>query len=145
MARNSSLSSSSAGAIDGSWASRAAAERAELFAGADVQYALEDLALLADEIGIEQRHPYLDERLVRWALSVPDEFRWRDGDDRWFARELARRHLPVYVTAARSKPAYDSLCAQEIAVWHRDEPDALRAAVAALSERGWVVPSSPRG
>ena len=45
-------------------------------------------------VGIEKRVPILDHRLVELSFSSPIEFRLKNGNQRYFMREVAKRILP---------------------------------------------------
>jgi asparagine synthase (glutamine-hydrolysing) len=43
---------------------------------------------------LETRAPYLDHRVVEFALRVPLEFKIRDGQGKWLLRQVLYRHVP---------------------------------------------------
>lgn len=45
-------------------------------------------------VSLETRIPMLDHRVVEFALSLPLDLKWRDGQDKWVLRQLAYRHVP---------------------------------------------------
>jgi asparagine synthase (glutamine-hydrolysing) len=49
------------------------------------------------EPGIEDRHPFLDRRVVEFALSLPDEQRWQRGRTRHVLRRAMNGRLPAIV------------------------------------------------
>jgi len=50
---------------------------------------------------LELRPPFLDERLVETALSMPPGLRVHDGATKWVVKEIARRHLPPEIVDRR--------------------------------------------
>lgn len=66
---------------------------------------------LAKEIGdrfdarqtTEGRHPFLDRRLIEFALALPEEQRWRDNQTKYVLRQAMRGLLPDSVLERRSK------------------------------------------
>jgi asparagine synthase (glutamine-hydrolysing) len=45
-------------------------------------------------VSLEVRTPYLDPRLVEWAVSLPASFKVRDGVAKWLLRRVLHRHVP---------------------------------------------------
>ena len=45
-------------------------------------------------VGLETRAPFLDHRVVEFALRLPTSFKFRDGTGKWLLRELLYRHIP---------------------------------------------------
>ncbi|GGB75812.1 hypothetical protein GCM10010833_33810 [Blastomonas aquatica] len=54
-------------------------------------------------IGIEQRHPFFDKRLVEFCLALPVHFKVRNGWTRFILREATRGVLPEPVRLRRDK------------------------------------------
>lgn len=50
------------------------------------------------EWGIEDRHPFLDRRVIEFALSLPDEQRWQNGKTRYVLRHAMANRLPPDVS-----------------------------------------------
>jgi asparagine synthase (glutamine-hydrolysing) len=50
--------------------------------------------------GLEGRNPFLDHRLVEWAIGLPPEVKLKGTRTKPLLRELARRHLPQEVAIA---------------------------------------------
>lgn len=44
--------------------------------------------------GLEAREPLLDHRLVRFAAQTPVNFKYRNGENKYFLRKVLSRHLP---------------------------------------------------
>jgi asparagine synthase (glutamine-hydrolysing) len=53
--------------------------------------------------GIEARVPFLDYRLVEWAMRLGGQFNIRDGQSKWILRQAAASVLPPEVLARRDK------------------------------------------
>jgi len=50
---------------------------------------------------LELRPPFLDERVVDTALTMPSALRVHDGQTKWVVKEIARRHLPADIVDRR--------------------------------------------
>jgi asparagine synthase (glutamine-hydrolysing) len=50
--------------------------------------------------GLEGRNPFLDHRLVEWAISLPADVRLKGAQTKPLLRALAHRHLPREVATA---------------------------------------------
>jgi len=61
---------------------------------------------------IESRLPYLDYRLVEYAVSLPHEFKIRDGWSKWILRSIADRHLPSEIAWRRDKIGFEAPSSQ---------------------------------
>ena len=57
---------------------------------------LEESAAACAAHGLETRYPMLDRRLLEFALRLPSEYYWRDGEDRWLMRRAIAHLLPEY-------------------------------------------------
>ena len=55
------------------------------------------------EAGVEDRHPFLDRRVVELMLSLPDHVRRRGPYTKAVLRTAMRDHLPASVAARRNK------------------------------------------
>ncbi len=73
---------------------------------------------------IEARVPYLDHRVVEFALGLDDSFKIRGSWTKWILRKVADAHLPKAVTWRRSKLGYPTPFAR----WLRQgaDRDAIR-------------------
>ena len=45
-------------------------------------------------VGLEARAPFLDHRVVEFALTLPLEQKWRHGEGKWLLRQLLHRRVP---------------------------------------------------
>jgi asparagine synthase (glutamine-hydrolysing) len=66
---------------------------------ADIQTYLEgDIMAKVDratmQVALEGREPFLDHRVVEYALSLPDRFKIRDGRTKYILRQILYRHVP---------------------------------------------------
>ncbi len=57
-----------------------------------------DLATMAH--GLEGRNPFLDHRLVEWAMTLPADIKFRGLNTKPLLRELAKRYLPLAIAGA---------------------------------------------
>lgn len=57
----------------------------------------ESLERYGSWFGIEQRHPFLDRRVIEYALALPEEQRWRRDQTRFVHRHAMRGLLPEIV------------------------------------------------
>ena len=109
----------------------------------------------ADDAGMEARHPFYDRRLVEFALTLPDDLRFRHGQTRYILRQAMGTRLPPVIAARRDKGDGTTLIAQALmrvlnglslkslrvadAGWVNG--DAVRAACAEFSEAGAPPPT----
>ncbi|MCX5661833.1 MAG: asparagine synthase (glutamine-hydrolyzing) [Planctomycetota bacterium] len=66
----------------------------------DLKTNLADYLILLEErmtmsASLEARNPLLDDRVVDFMLSLPNEMKVRDGKNKWILMELARRYVPA--------------------------------------------------
>jgi asparagine synthase (glutamine-hydrolysing) len=52
-----------------------------------------DRATMANSL--EARVPLLDYRVVEFALGLPDELKWKNGQEKYLLKQLLYRHLPA--------------------------------------------------
>jgi len=88
--------------------------------------------------GIEERHPFLDRRLIDFAFAIPDYVNRRRGQGKRLVIEMGKRSLPMSVYANRifaeaGRLYLDVMC-----------QDAVRPIFETLesADRGWVSKSS---
>lgn len=92
------------------------------------------------EWGIEERHPFLDRRVLEFVLSLPDEQRWQHGQTRYVVRRAYGTELP---TEVRDRPAGHKGDFSHVYI---DALDAIGgrsffSAPLAVAANGWIVPS----
>jgi asparagine synthase (glutamine-hydrolysing) len=78
---------------------------------ADIKsWLVDDLLMKVDKTSmmnsLEARAPFLDYRLVEFALSIPDEYRIQNGVEKYVLRESFREFLPGSIVA-RKKHGFD--------------------------------------
>jgi asparagine synthase (glutamine-hydrolysing) len=85
-------------------------------------------------LGLEERHPFADRRVVEFCLGLPESQRWRDGVMKFVLRESMRGYLPETVRTKFRQPdlSFLHMEALEAAGGERLFDD-LR-----LAEHGWV-------
>lgn len=101
------------------------------------QTALVQMGWLAQAAGVERRHPYLDRRMVDFAMSLPGDYILRGGQDRWLLRQAVRGILPEAIRSRPSSGTYQPLV--ELG-WKDIERSAIESAIAdsVICQRGWV-------
>ena len=67
-----------------------------------LEYLPHDILVKVDRaamgVSLETRAPFLDHRLVEWALRVPWPLLCRDGRGKWLLRQVLARHVPPTLT-----------------------------------------------
>jgi asparagine synthase (glutamine-hydrolysing) len=61
------------------------------------------------EAGLEDRHPFLDRRLVEFMTALPDEQRWHRGQTKYILRRAMTGLLPESVLRRRDKADFSGL------------------------------------
>lgn len=63
-------------------------------------YLLEDILVKVDRAtmsaSIESREPFLDHRLVEFALQIPSRFNMYNKNQKWILKEILRKYMPHY-------------------------------------------------
>lgn len=54
-------------------------------------------------VGLEAREPFLDNDIVTFGLSLPDNLKIRDGKEKWIARKALATLIPAYFTTLPKK------------------------------------------
>lgn len=115
----------------GSFAQRAMAE--VLCRPASIHEA-ELLERLSAAHGIELRNPFMDRRLLEFALALPEDQRWHGERTKVVLREAMRGHLPPAIVTRRTKADFSHMVAETLCeltaqgFWRHLESD----------RRGWV-------
>jgi asparagine synthase (glutamine-hydrolysing) len=78
-------------------------ERALELTGPYLAAGIERYGRVAAAHGCEPRHPFLDRRVIGFALALPDSQRQRDGWPKWILRETMRDVLPEQICWRRGK------------------------------------------
>ncbi|MGE0039650.1 MAG: asparagine synthetase B [Vicinamibacterales bacterium] len=88
----------------------------------------------AARAGLEDRQPFMDRRIVEFALSLPEAERWRAGWPKAIMRRAFRDRLPAATLERRDQPDYASLtvAALERVRWRS------RLGASGLVARGWL-------
>jgi asparagine synthase (glutamine-hydrolysing) len=93
----------------------------------------------AMSVSLETRVPFLDSQLYRFAWSLPDRARIRDGQGKWIVRRFLARHLPQE-TFQRPKMGFglpiDRWLRGELRDWAQSLIDALPAELLGPGEAG---------
>ena len=82
---------------------RAVQEIRRHYTSGRTQYFIDAGGRCAAEWGLEERHPFYDRRVVEFALSIPDDQRWRGTLTRYVVRQALADHLPASVRWRRDK------------------------------------------
>jgi asparagine synthase (glutamine-hydrolysing) len=56
--------------------------------------------------GVEVRNPFLDYRLIEFAMAIPNDLKIRDGWSKWILREVGKGVLPEQVRTRTDKVAF---------------------------------------
>lgn len=72
------------------------------FEGSGKELRLETAEREAAEHGIDERHPFLDRRVVEFGLRLPDDQRWRGDLTRFVVRQALAEWLPPSIRTRRS-------------------------------------------
>lgn len=102
------------------------------FSGKEIR--LETAEREATEHGIDERHPFLDRRVVEFGLRLPDDQRWRGDLTRFVVRNALREGLPPSIRTRRS--AGDGSARLVTAVTAMGAGDLVRNL--AIARCGWV-------
>lgn len=95
---------------------------------------------------IETRLPFLDYRALETALSIPTEYKIRDGWTKWVLREAMKDELPESITWRRNKFGFEA----PEAIWLRQHLPEMQRVVAespllaALTHRNKMLEMYPR-
>jgi asparagine synthase (glutamine-hydrolysing) len=92
--------------------------------------------------GLESRLPFLDYRIVAFALSLPDDYKIRYGIRKYLLREAARERLPQQVYTRYRKLGFATPQAQ----WLKEAYAVLAPEIAALPKQypEYFAPELPR-
>lgn len=85
-------------------------------------------------LGIELRSPFMDRNLIEFALSLPEEWRWKGSQTKYILRESMRGFLPESVRLRRTKGDFSHIFAETMsAVGFRNLVENM-----AVEQLGWV-------
>jgi asparagine synthase (glutamine-hydrolysing) len=68
---------------------------------------------------VEVRVPFLDKELVKLALSIPNNWKIKDGIEKWCIRQAFKEELPSYIINRRKNPLSHSSGLHEIIRKHK--------------------------
>ena len=57
--------------------------------------------------GIESRLPFMDYRLVEFALALPEELKIQNGYGKWVLRKIFEKQIPNKIRLSRTKRGFD--------------------------------------
>ncbi len=113
------------------------------FSEAELRSTLEDGGLshgleledrLAAQVGVEQRHPFHDRRIVELAFAIPEEQRCRPGMPKWILREAMAALLPEEIRRRPGKADFSGVFTGAL----REVEGADAFAALAAAGRGWI-------
>ena len=96
--------------------SHAAQEVRRQYTSGWTRYFLEAAERSAAEWGLEERHPFYDRRVVEFALSIPDDQRWRGTLTRYVVRQALGDHLPASVRRRTDKAYFTRYVVESLTV-----------------------------
>lgn len=112
---------------------------ARLWSG-DLSHGREAMHRVAQEAGLELRHPFFHRPLVEFLLTLPDDLRLRHGLQRYLLRRACADVLPPLVRQRQDKPVFDRVQWDAL---HAADPDHLLQSPLQVEERGWIVRGAP--
>lgn len=95
----------------------------------------------AAEHGIDERHPFLDRRIVEFALRIPDDQRWRGTLTRYVVRRALHDRLPP---SLRYRSSSGSGSARVFTAARALSAVAFAPPMLAAEEAGWITPAAAR-
>ena len=88
-------------------------------------------------IGIEQRHPFFDRRLAKFAFALPERQRAHHGLTKIVLRNALQGCLPKPVLGRRVQAEFTPVVMRAVDCLDGQEP----FSGSAIAERGWIIPS----
>ncbi|HZR23166.1 MAG TPA: asparagine synthase-related protein [Vicinamibacterales bacterium] len=98
----------------------ARADVCESFVHAWMPWGLEKLDHAGAEFGVEDRHPFLDRRLVEFAIGIPESQRWSGTKTKFVLRRAMRDLLPETVYDRTDKGDFTGAVARAVDVLAAD-------------------------
>ena len=78
----------------------------------DFYTTMQELLQFGDRInmafGMENRSPFLDYRLIRFAFSMPSKYKIRDGVTKWILKRVAAKFIPKEITLRTDKRGFSA-------------------------------------
>lgn len=111
----------------------------------DAMITLQDLIMMDDRgcshVGLENRSPFLDHRIVEFAFRLPARFKIRPGGTtKWLLRQVAREFVPLEIVERKDKMGMVS----PLGVWlQRDLSKWSQALTESLRRRRLDLPMEP--
>ncbi len=105
------------------------------FWSGDAAHGREAMHRVAQQSGLELRHPFLDRRLVEFLIRLPDDLRFRAGQTRYLLRRALAADLAPAVASRTDKATFDQIQLDGLRVL---DPDRLMREPLQVVERGWV-------
>jgi asparagine synthase (glutamine-hydrolysing) len=68
----------------------------------------------ASRFGFEQRHPFHDQRIIEFALALPEEQRWRGDQIKFILRQAMRGFLPETIRQRVTKAEFSHVFAEAL-------------------------------
>ena len=84
--------------------------------------------------GLDERHPFLDRRLIEFVVALPEKEFWRNGRGKHILRESMAGLLPEAVRQRESKVFFNHLVVEDLLA----HSEVLLGPSLLLAERGWV-------
>ena len=107
---------------------------ADGFSAAALHVPLEETERVASEFELEERHPFLDRRVVEFAVALPESQRWRGDGTKVVLRNALAPLLPASVRTRRDKADFSAQAFRVLeSLGGRRLVDDLR-----IGQLGWV-------
>ena len=74
-----------------------------------------------EKFNIESRHPYFDIRLVEFCLSLPAEYKFKDGISKRILREALKEVLPEEIRMRKDKAEFSSIVKKQLDFEYNEE------------------------
>lgn len=118
----------------------------EVFESGWTTWFLEQSARTASEHFVEERHPFLDRRLVEFTIAMPEDQRWRGETTKFVLRRAVRHLLPDSVYARTDKGDFSAVLVDAIDAIDAIEANEINAQVGGaglvdrlhIAKMGWV-------
>jgi asparagine synthetase B (glutamine-hydrolysing) len=62
---------------------------------------------VADEFGIEVRHPFFDQKIVEFSFAIPQKLLIQGVYPKWLLRQTMQNHLPASICWNKHKTVFD--------------------------------------
>lgn len=102
----------------------------------------DSLELPVSRFTVEKRYPFLDRRLVEFALSLPANMIFRLGTSKWILRKAVAESVPEIIRDRRSKGWIDGRLCRTLAQHPSFVAELIRDPL--VAQAGWVDPVALR-